>query len=239
MIAILYALQEEIRPFLRQLKIVEKIPKNRTILFKVIYEDRPLVLCQTGKGMVNAHKGVECLLNYCKPKLIISVGYAGATHLVLKTGDFVLADTILSETPTDHFTTDQAARNLLERTLREEKMNYKIGSLLTRWKLAGLSEKEVHHQNGVLAIDMETAAEIAVAKKNRIPFASLRVIFDPIDEELPFTDPLVDRTNPSFLIAKNPKMILKIPKYFRMNQVCQRNLVKIINGFVRSYPQVI
>lgn len=230
-LAIVYALREEVKPLLKESRVAAKLLLKPTVLTQADFRGKTVVFCQTGVGMNPAHEGIEKLLSHFQPSLILSVGYAGAAHPELKTGDLVLASEIRSEA-NDRFQTDQKNREAMELLIREEQIPYRIGPLLTAWKMAKKEDKEKAGRSGVLAIDMETAAAAAVAAKKGCPFLSLRVIFDTLDDELPFLEGTADENNPLAFLVKNPKSIFSIPKFFRMNQTCQRNLARVISRFI-------
>lgn len=215
-IAIAYALREEVKPLLKESRVAAKLLLKTTVLTQADFRGKSVVFCQTGVGMNPAHEGIEKLLSHFQPSLIFSVGYAGAAHPELKTGDLVMANEIRSET-NDRFKTDQKNREAIELLMREEQIPYRIGPLLTLWKMADSETKKNAGQSGALAVDMETAAVAAVAAKKGIPILSLRSVFDTLDEEL------------------NLKSILSIPKYFRMNQICQKNLARVVARFIDCY----
>lgn len=233
-LAIIYALREEVKPLLKEGRVAAKLLLKPTVLTQADFRGKPVVFCQTGVGMNPAHEGVERLLSHFQPSLILSVGYAGAAHPELKTGDLVIANEIRSEAK-DRFQTDQKNREVMELLIREEQIPYRIGPILTLWKMADAETKKKAGQSGVLAVDMETAAAAAVAAKKGIPILSLRVIFDPLDEELPFFEATANEGNPLSFLVKNPKAILNVPKYFRMNQTCQRNLARVVSRFIDGY----
>lgn len=231
-IALIYALKEEVKLLLKSFKFKDQLSTCRFQLLRGNLEGVPMVLCRTGVGMPNAHEGTEFLLNNVQPSVVFSLGFAGACHPELKTGDLILVNEIRSETPQDHFYPDTIWGKNLEEAIQSTGLVYREGILLTAWKLAGQNGKEKWGKEGVSAIDMETAAIAAVVRKAKIPFLSLRAIFDPLEESLPFTDPMPKEINPTLFVLKNPKMILKIPKYMRMNQICQKNLAMVVKSIV-------
>lgn len=233
-IAIVYALREEVKPLLKESKVLTKILLKPAILTQAEFRGKSVVFCQTGVGMNPAHEGIEKLLAHFQPSLVLSAGYAGAAHPELKTGDLVIANEIRSEA-NDRFQTDQKNREVIESLIREKQIPYRIGPLLTVWKMAKKEDKEKAGQSGALAVDMETAAIAAVAAKKAVSLLSLRAIFDTLDEELPFLEGPTDESNPLTFLVKNPKAILNIPKYFRMNQICQRNLARVVSRFIDGY----
>lgn len=232
--AIVYALREELKPILKESRIGTRILKGPATLEKAEFRNVPVVFCRTGLGILNAREAAERLLEYLRPTLILSVGWAGAANAELKTGDLVLPSEIGSESTPERFVLDETARSELERLIREEQIPYQTGPLVTLSKLGGKSAKEEAGQKGAAAIDMETAAIAAVAEKAKIPFVSLRVIFDTLEEELPFSVPF-DENHPVQFLLKNPRAILKIPRYARMNRTCQRNLARILSRFIDCY----
>lgn len=233
-LAIVFALREEIKPLLKESMTLSQIRIKSTILSKSVFRGTPVIFCQTGIGMNHAHEGVERLIETCHPSLILSAGYAGATESTLRTGDLLLTSEIRSEAG-DSFRPDPEGRGLLEELIREEQLAYRSSPLLTRWKMANRGEKMRLGQSGVIAVDMETAAAAAVASKMKTPFLSLRAVFDTLEDEIPFGDPVADESRPLQFLIKNPKSILSIPKFFRMNQVCQRNLSRVLARFIDCF----
>ena len=234
-VALVFAIRGEIKPILKESRILSEILMGPTILSKVEFRGSPLLLCQTGIGLSAAHEGTERLLGHFQPSRILSVGYAGGADPSLKTGDLVIPAEIRSETPTDHFKTDPKGREMLVMLSEEERIPYKIGPLLTLWKVADGKEKAKWGEKGALAVDMETAAVAAVAAKKKIPFLSLRVIFDTPTDELPFPKETPRSSNLLPLLLKNPRAILEIPRFFRMHQACQRNLIKVVARFIDCF----
>ncbi len=150
-----------------------------------LLKSRPadVLFCRTGIGIARAHEATERFLEGSTPDLVLSVGYAGAADPTLRTGDLVLPTEIRSETPSDRFRTDPRWRGEIERLLKEHQIPYKSGPLKTAWNLVGKRQKEEWGREGVVAVDMESAAVAAVVEKRGIPFVSLRVIFDILEEE--------------------------------------------------------
>lgn len=232
-IAIIYALKEELKPLLKDFDGQEHLSTCRAQLTQGTLYDLPTFMCRTGVGMPNAHEGTELVTKNTTPSVIISAGFAGACHPDLKTGDVILVNEIRSETPTDRFISEPVWRKKMQSALQKSGLPYREGSLMTAWKLAGQTQKEKFGQAGHLAIDMETAAIAAIVRRAQIPFLSLRVIFDPLTETLPLTD-LPEGSHPGLFVIKNPKMLLKIPKYFQMNLKAQKALSTALKFFFQE-----
>lgn len=235
--AILFALKEEIRPLLQRARTKQKVVHDRTVVREIVLEGRPFLMCQTGMGMNPAHEGAEFLIHEFHPSCLISAGYAGAVQPHLKTGDLILVSEIRSEAK-DRFLPDPALFEKVRTAIGQTNPSALMGPLLTRWKVGHQEDKRVLSQTDVLAVDMETAAIAAVAEKLKTPFVSLRVIFDTLEDEIPFGNPTADEEKPWKFLIRNPKAILSVPKFFRMNQVCQRKLSLalevVLKGFAPS-----
>lgn len=233
-IAIVFALREEVLPLLKESSVESRILEKTASLTLASFRGVPLIFCQTGVGMANAHEATEILLRRSKPAIIISTGCCGSTQQDLIPGDLILASEILSETPTDCFKTDEAGTDGIEKMIREEDLPYRKGPLLTVWSMAGSSKKKEVGLRGSLGLEMETAAVAAIASKETVPFVSLRAVFDPMDEEIPCKEPF-DENHPISFLLKNPGMILKIPTYARWSRLCQTRLTKILSRFIDCY----
>ncbi len=214
-VAIVFSLDTEIKPLLGRFQ-------NSNLLFH-----------RTGIGMHHAHEATEELVHCHKPQLILSVGFAGAAKADLKTGDLILATEIRSESLKDRFLTASEETNRMEQELRRAGIPFHKGPLKTLWKMGVATAKAQAHQEGALAVDMETAAIAAIAQKACVPLVSLRVIFDTMVEDLSFKESF-DEQHPWQFLFQNPGVILKIPRYARMNCVARRNLCRAMTSFLNG-----
>lgn len=230
-VAVVYALTDEVKPLLKEASLRSKIILKGVLIQFAKFRGVDVVFCRTGIGIANAHEAAERLLEHARPRVILSLGCAGATHPDLKTGDVVVPAEIRSETPGDRFSTSPKERSELEHLLREEKIPYGVDPLMTLWKMGKKTDKEEAGSKGAACVDMETAAVVAVAEKAGIPLVSLRVIFDSLDEELPFTEPF-DENRPLRFLFKNPQMLLKAPTYARWGRTCRNHLFRVAARFI-------
>jgi hopanoid-associated phosphorylase len=122
---------------------------------------------------------LEALLNERAAQAhgIISIGIAGGLAPGLRTGDWVLADSV------DGTSTDAAWTERLAARLREATRGLLIGVDAV---VASSTEKaELHRATGALAVDMESHVAMCVAQRHRLPFAAARVVCDPAHRTLP------------------------------------------------------
>jgi adenosylhomocysteine nucleosidase len=232
-VALIYAMTDEVRPFLKEASIRTKIITKPALLQFAQFRDVGVVFCRTGIGIANAHEAAEHLFEYARPALALSLGCAGATHPDLRAGDLVVATEIRSETPTDRFAIPERERLEIERLAREEDLPCRGGPLMTVWKIAGRSAKEEIGSKGSAAVDMETAAVAAIAEKAGVPLVSLRAIFDPLEEEFPSSEPY-DENHPVSYLLRNPNVLWRLPRYARASALCRKNLFRVASRFIDS-----
>ncbi len=106
------------------------------------------------------------------PALLLNTGFAGATRTLLRPGDLVAAANFSSA-------------ELVE-TVKHSGLAEAIGEFAAISKIAGSADKkDLGGKTRCLAIDMESAALAEVGRQLRIPFLTVRMISDTVDEEIP------------------------------------------------------
>ncbi|MBI2067517.1 MAG: hypothetical protein HYT77_05865 [Deltaproteobacteria bacterium] len=222
MLALIFALKQEQNAILKESVIQSSVRSNQTEIKKVLFHGKPLLLCKTGIGMGNAHEGTKQLLGLFQPSLLFSVGYAGGVQQGLQSGDLILPTEIRSEAG-DRFPLDQVGVKEISQIIEKEKITSHRGPLLTVFDpLTTKEQKKRAGESGAIAVDMETAAIASICHKVNVPFASLRIVFDPVEMELPID-------------AKGKltwKVILKIPQMAKAHWKCQKNLASVLKEFI-------
>jgi adenosylhomocysteine nucleosidase len=233
-IALVYAFKEEIQSLLNEVRIHKTIRHGAVTLREGEFRGVPVVLCKTDIGLERAQKSMATLLSNYHPDCVLSLGCAGACRSDLKTGDLIVIDEVRDETATSSIVIPKKDRSLLEALIREEDLSYQTGRLVSVVKMATAGTKKSLGAQGAMAVDMETIAIARATTTAGIAFAALRVIFDDMHEELPWTQGASETGSPVIAILKNPKSLLKIPRYFRMSRVCQKNLYRPIARWIMS-----
>lgn len=208
MLAILFALREELKPLLREFKTESKLEVRPATIWKGHWKDFPLVLVQTGIGMDRARRATQKLLEYFQPHHVLSAGYAGGLQPGLRVGSIVTVREVSNEL--NHSRTLDSQGN---------------GHLLTVQKpLMNIVEKQAAGEKGFTVVDMETYAEVEVLQERDIPCSALRVVFDPLGEPLGFAEPSLTKS-----LWKDPKLFFKLPKVMQMNRLCQERLYQTLS----------
>jgi adenosylhomocysteine nucleosidase len=138
---------------------------------------KDIFLCLSGIGYESASHAANKLLNF-NINGLISWGVAGAIDSSLKSGDLILANTIIS--PDKTYTTSIEWKNKLSEYIQDKHgkiINANIAS--SREICASTTDKEnLLRSTDALAVDMESAAIAETAKKNNLDFIAIRTIAD-------------------------------------------------------------
>jgi hypothetical protein len=119
-----------------------------------------------------------------KPRLIVSCGLSGALDPSLATGDIVLATSVSDEAGESI----AVAPSVLRAARRALAGAGKVveGEILCATQVAATAaEKRALARPGRLAIDLESGPAARAAQRAQIPWLAVRVVFDPLDAELP------------------------------------------------------
>jgi adenosylhomocysteine nucleosidase len=188
-ILVMAALPLEVRPFLRQAKAR---PRRDLGLPAWEWESGSGVVALSGMGEAAARSAGETLVCRCRPRLLVSLGFAGALAPGLAVGDLVLGESFWHYNPDTRelkagpHPTPPRPLPLLGRALKQAGFTAVSSSLISTTRiiykgrqgdsLAGLPQP---------VLDLETAALAAVAAAHGLAFLSLRAITDAAGEEIP------------------------------------------------------
>jgi len=143
-----------------------------------------IILAHSGAGADNARAASELLVAQGAIRLI-SWGCAAALSASLKSGDLVLADTLIDAEGTQiatHSVWHDYAKNLLSNTLKVHTGGLVESKIIVA---SGKDKKHLHTQTGAVALDMESIAIAKVALQNNLPFLAVRAMADPVNMDLP------------------------------------------------------
>jgi nucleoside phosphorylase len=166
-----------------------------------------ITILLTGIGRQNAEKSLREFLATHSPKLVLTCGFAGGLNPDLKVGEvifeipqpstFNLQLSTCGATPAKIFCADRIATTVAEK-------------------------KKLRAETGADAVEMESAAIHVVCRERGIPCATIRVISDTANEDLPLDfnalskpDKNLDFGKLFLAIAKSPG---KIPALMRLQK---------------------
>jgi adenosylhomocysteine nucleosidase len=180
-VAIVAALEREVRPLVRakEWRVSEKDVNGRRFRF---FENDDFVLVCGGIGAEAARRAAEAVIALYAPKVIYSVGFAGALDPGLKVGSIVQPQRVVN-----------AGDGSSVHLNRGEGVLVSFGSVASPEQKASLRDSF-----GAQAVDMEAAAVARAAEVRGVEFAVVKVISDEFDFRFPSTERFVD-SNGQFL----------------------------------------
>ena len=224
---ICFALKEEAAPF-------HKIAAGRPGIFTVI----------TGIGRQNAEKSVRSFLNSCSPELVLTCGFAGGLDPELKIGEVIF--------------------EIFPRSSRGDEAQIEIGNKLEppyvgcyeklvaagakpakffcadRIATTVAEKKKLRAGTDADAVEMESAAIHAVCAERGIPCATVRVISDTANENLPLDfnalakpDKNLDFGKLFFAIAKSPGKIGALLELQKKTRFAAERLAEVLSKILQ------
>ena len=172
-VAIVAALEREVRPLVKNWRVSEKEHGERQFRF---FENDDVVLVCGGIGATAARYAAEAIIAIFQPKLIYSAGFAGALDAKLKVGDIVRPGRVVNAGDGSSVTLDGGDSVLVS-----------FGSVASPDQKRSLRESF-----GAQAVDMEAAAVARAAEARGIEFAAIKVISDEVDFDFPSMERFVD-----------------------------------------------
>ncbi|HEX4484981.1 MAG TPA: phosphorylase [Terriglobales bacterium] len=140
------------------------------------FENGRMVLVCGGIGAQAARRATEAIVGFCKPELIVSVGFAGALVAELRVGDVLIPRWVVDAKDGSRHDTGTGE-----------------GTVLTIHDVAGAERKtKLAEAYGAQAVDMEAAAVAQGAEKHGVRFLAIKVISDELDFAMPPMDRFVD-----------------------------------------------
>jgi adenosylhomocysteine nucleosidase len=165
-VAIVAALEREVRPLIKQWRPVEREHDGRKYKF---FENERAVLVCGGIGQEAARRATEAIINLYAPVLVQSAGFAGALDSTLKVGTVLTPICVI-----------------------DAKDGSRIEAGVGYWVLVSVDQPASVKQKAKLAeaywahaVDMEAAAVARAAQAHDITFVGLKAISDEADFEMP------------------------------------------------------
>lgn len=171
-IAIVAALEREIRPLVKHWRVVHKSHGGREFKF---YESENVTAVCGGIGAAAARRAAEAAIASYSPEVIYSVGFAGALPREKKVADIVTPRRVVNTS--DGSSIDTGIGD---------------GTLVSFSSVASATQKaKLRESYAAQAVDMEAAAVAQAAQARGIGFAAVKAISDEADFALPNTERFV------------------------------------------------
>jgi len=219
-IAIVAAMEREVRPLIQQWKAVEREFDGRK--FKFFENDRAVLVCG-GIGREAARRATEAIINLYAPVLVQSVGFAGALDSTLKVGTVLAPVCVI-----------------------DAKDGSRVEAAVGHWVLVSVDQPVSVQQKTKLAeaywahaVDMESAAVARGAQAHDITFVGLKAISDEADFEMPPLSRFVTRDGQfrtsafAGFVALRPWLWLRVFRLARNSNIAAAALC----GWLEQYNQ--
>ncbi len=181
-VAIVAALEREVRPLIRDWDSCERQHEGRRFTF---FENEWAVLVCGGIGAEAARRAAAAVIAIYHPSLVISTGFAGALDSALLVGNILSPRWVIDAG--DGSRTDTGLG---------------VGTLLSIDSVAGPGQKaKVAKAFGAQAVDMEASAVARAAQARGVRFAAIKAISDECDFVIPPMTPFVGQDG-SFLTGR-------------------------------------
>jgi len=172
-VAIVAALEREVRPLIRKWRVSEKEHGGRR--FRFFEKDDAVVVCG-GIGAEAARRAAEALIEMYSPSVIYSTGFAGALDSKLKVGDVVLPRRVVNAGDGSSIEMEIGGGVLVSFA--------SVANPAQKAKLRDAFEAQV--------VDMEAAAVARAAQARGVRFATVKVVSDEFDFDFPALERFVD-----------------------------------------------
>jgi adenosylhomocysteine nucleosidase len=171
-VAIVAALEREVRPLLKRWRFVDKDYAGRRFRF---FESGDAVLVCGGIGAEAARRAADAVIALYVPTVIYSAGFAGALDRQLKVGAVIQPCRVVNAGDGSSVTLEGGEGILVS-----------FNSVASRAQKAKLRDSFSAN-----AVDMEAAAVARAAQAREIKFAVVKVISDEWDFDFPSIEPFV------------------------------------------------
>lgn len=245
-IGIITAMPEETTALLKQFGAAEKGSCGNLTAYACSCNGHDIMLCEAGMGFDNAARAAEAMINATQPELLMSIGFCGGISMDLIVGDVVIATAvaIVSGDEVEALPVEIPAvcSNFIAHQTAEGKRIFgglfaSTPKIMAKQRLAELLSNG--HRTQV--VEMESAAIAIVAVENKIPFAALRAVSDPFDEELEFSlDEFCDermriRIHRVLLtILRKPRIMPQLIRLARNSSIAGANMARAAEAFLQG-----
>jgi len=193
-LAIVVALDDEIRVLRSKLSIDTRVHQRPMLLVRGTYERIPLTVIRTGIGRAAMARAMAFCLSKHPPSLLLHVGYCGAASPALSPGDLVIATEIVDAGSGERMAVDGALVSRAKEVAERGKARWSAGAVVTVAEVAATSHEKgiLGVAHGAIGIDMESADLAAAARARAVPFLVVRAVLDPLEACVPDLSGAID-----------------------------------------------
>ncbi len=210
-----------------------------------------LRITHSGAGPANAARAASGILSAYddrKPVLIVC-GFGGAITPAMKTGDLVIAESIVDATegldyPKEQLIPDPRLTALaMEQRVAGARLHKSVLVTANRVLVSTHEKREWSRRTGASAVDMESAAAAAAAVLHGAPWISVRAITDDSERDLPLdfnaltdSEGNINSSRVAMAALFRPWAIPGLMRLGKSSTLAGKNLALFLESFLRKLP---
>lgn len=239
-LAVVVALDDEIRPLLSKTTIDARMHVRPGCITKGKYRHKPLVLARSGIGRDAMRNVLSHLLASYRPEVIIHTGYCGGADPGLAPGDLLIAESVVDAANNKTYSANESLLARAENLLKSRSMRGCLGKLVTIDRVAASPHDKAFlaTQHEAAGIDMESAALAEALEETSIPFIVVRSVLDPLDYHLPDVSDAIDEDGSTDAVAlvehlvKKPAHIARLPKIQYLASQARASIAAFLDAWI-------
>jgi adenosylhomocysteine nucleosidase len=219
-------MKSEVRRAKGEALICFAVKEEVTEFGKVLRDFPDTTVLVTGMGKKNSENSFRETLEKSEPRLVLTCGFAGALN-----PDFKIGDVIFS-------TNDLALGNLL----RESGAVPAKFFCADRVAITALEKEKLRHKTNADAVEMESEIIHTICREREISCATVRVISDVANEDLPLDfnalmthEQKISLGKLAVALTKSPKTIPRLLQLQRNTRLGARRLSEILEKLLRAW----
>lgn len=254
MIGLIFALPRELESLRVKLRSSSGLKADG---FTFYYGDvcgRSAVLVQSGIGRERSKRAAESLLKIFDVDAVISAGLAGGLRDGVRTGELIIAESVLKDYSRDKGPGGMSAgypchKGLVDfscRLAREKGLEFHRGNLLTVNEVVAepASKRRIGEATSAVAVDMEGVGVAEAAINYGTPFLALKVVSDEIDHELEGYDLVDEEGRPKvlsvvFYLIRNPLGLIRLIRLRNETDMTLDKLALFLRHLAEGYGEVL
>jgi adenosylhomocysteine nucleosidase len=239
-IALVGALNEEVKDIRRDLKSRKDTKSQGLFISRGIWGRQEILLVQSGMGKDAIERAARIVLEQ-KLDAVCSIGFAGGLAEELRVGDVVVCSAVSYDDGKEPDTL-QADTSLLKLAIAPVGGQIRIqqGTVITVSHIVNKAgdKKKLRERTGASIVDMESYWLAKMAQAEQIPFINIRAISDTANTSFPDFEMLIDRHS-SFQLRRalgyfirSPQASLKLLSLYGNAQRARHNLTLFLESFI-------
>lgn len=203
MIAVFFALSQEIASLKSRVNILKKIRYAHAVFYQSEFCGFPLILVQGGVGQ-NMAETVRNLSNFFRIQVMVSSGFAGSINPGVGVGDLIIGRHVF-HSPQEVFNgkieidsthaCDASLVSMASRLSSAGGFKAHCGDVLCVNKVISqaATKKHLGIRTSAICVDMESSIIAARAHEMGIPFVAIRAISDSVDEDMEVNESVITK----------------------------------------------